>query len=143
MAFKPNYNQRRVERWRAQLQKGEEKQQRREEKAAQRKVARDEAVSAGDDPGNTAVGETAVGDSEVGEIMARKKQPVENGFVLFDVTYEDGTRSSNRKVAVTELDALDADVSARTILETQDRKIAEMSGRPRGPIKAIARTATR
>jgi hypothetical protein len=75
--------------------------------------------------------------------MARKKQPVETGFVLFDVTYEDGTRSSNRKVAVTELDALDADVSARTILETQDRKIAEMSGRPRGPIKAIARTATR
>ena len=30
--------------------------------------------------------------------MARKKQPVVSGFVLFDVIYQDGTRTSNRKV---------------------------------------------
>jgi hypothetical protein len=75
--------------------------------------------------------------------MARKKQPVENGFVLFDVLYEDGTRSSNRKVALAELDAIDPDASARTIIEEQDRKIAEMSGRSRGPIKSIGRSAAR
>ena len=71
--------------------------------------------------------------------MARKKQPVESGFVLYDVTYEDGTRTSNRKVAAAELDALDLEASARTAIEAQDRKIAEMSGRSRGPIKSISR----
>lgn len=132
MPFKPNYNQRRTERRRAQQQKGEEKQQRREQKAAQRKMARAEAPPAKDP-------ETL----ELGDIMARKKQPLENGFALFDVIYEDGTRSSNRKVAVAELDALDPDASARAVIETQDRKIAAMSGRSRGPIKAIARSAAR
>jgi hypothetical protein len=34
--------------------------------------------------------------------MARTKQKVENGFVLFDVLYEDGTRTSNRKVPASE-----------------------------------------
>ena len=29
--------------------------------------------------------------------MARKKQPTDNAFVLFDVLYEDGARTSNRK----------------------------------------------
>jgi hypothetical protein len=75
--------------------------------------------------------------------MARKKQPLESGFVLFDVIYEDGTRSSNRKVATAEIDKLDADASARAIIEAQDRKISEMSGRPRGPIKSISRSAAR
>ncbi len=75
--------------------------------------------------------------------MARKKQPVENGFVLFDVIYQDGTRSSNRKIASAELDVIDADVSARAIIEAQDRKIAEMSGRPRAPIKSVTRSAAR
>jgi hypothetical protein len=74
--------------------------------------------------------------------MARKK-PLESEFVLFDVIYEDGTRSSNRKVAMAELDKFDADASARAILEAQDRRISEMSGRPRGPIKAITRSAAR
>jgi hypothetical protein len=75
--------------------------------------------------------------------MARKKRPLESEFVLFDVIYEDGTRSSNRKVATAELDKLDADASARAIIEAQDRKISEMSGRPRGPIKAITRSVAR
>jgi hypothetical protein len=75
--------------------------------------------------------------------MARKKQPLENAFVLFDVVYEDGTRSSNRKVAAAELDMIDADASARAIIEAQDRKISEVSGRSRGAIKAITRSAGR
>jgi hypothetical protein len=75
--------------------------------------------------------------------MARKKQPIDNGFVMFDVIYEDGTRSSNRKIATAELDIIDPDASARAIIEAQDRKIAEMSGKSRGPIKSIGRSDTR
>ena len=71
--------------------------------------------------------------------MARKK-PTDNLFVLFDVTYQDGSQTSNRKVPSTELLGLDGDGPARAIVEAQDRKIAEMSGRPRGPIKSIARS---
>jgi hypothetical protein len=73
--------------------------------------------------------------------MARKRPSVESEFVLFDVTYEDGTRSSNRRIARAELDALDPDASARAIIEGQDQKIAALSGRSRGPIKAIMRSA--
>jgi hypothetical protein len=72
--------------------------------------------------------------------MARKRQPVSNGFVLFDVVYEDGTRSSNRKVPGAELGGLDGDAPARAHIEAQDRMIAEKSGNPRGPIKSIARS---
>ena len=31
--------------------------------------------------------------------MAKKKQPTQNGFVLFDVIYQDGARSSNRSTS--------------------------------------------
>ena len=71
--------------------------------------------------------------------MAKKQQARPSGFVLFDVLYEDGTQTSNRKVPATELGGLDGDAPARTIVEIQDRKIAEMSGTPRGPIKSISR----
>jgi len=73
--------------------------------------------------------------------MARGKRPVESAFVLFDVIYEDGTRSSNRRIATAEIDQLDADASVRAVIEAQDRKISQMSGRPRGAIKAIKRSA--
>ena len=46
--------------------------------------------------------------------MGRPKQKVQSGFVLFDVCYEDGTRTSNRKVPATELGGLDGDAPART-----------------------------
>jgi hypothetical protein len=71
--------------------------------------------------------------------MARKQQPRPNGFVLFDVVYEDGTQSSNRKVPTTLLGGLDGDSPARTFVEMQDREIAAVSGRPRGRIKLISR----
>jgi hypothetical protein len=70
--------------------------------------------------------------------MARKKiKPVE-GFVLFDVTYADGTRSSRRKVAAADI-AEHGEPYARTIIMNQDRKIAEVSGRDRGAIASITR----
>jgi hypothetical protein len=72
--------------------------------------------------------------------MAKKKQRVANGFVLFDVVYEDGTQSSNRKVPVADLGGLDGDTPARTFIEMQDRKISEMSGMSRGRIKSIVRS---
>jgi len=64
----------------------------------------------------------------------------DNAFVLFDVIYEDGSLSSNRKIAREEVEGLDGDKPARWLIEAQDRKIAELSGRPRGPIKTIVRS---
>jgi hypothetical protein len=69
----------------------------------------------------------------------RKKQP-DGEFVMFDVLYQDGARTSNRKVPSAELGGLDGDEPAKAIIEAQDRKIAELSGRPRGPIKTITRS---
>ncbi len=75
--------------------------------------------------------------------MAKKKQQVANGFVLFDVLYEDGTQTSNRKVPAADLGGLDGDAPARTFIEMQDRKIGEMSGMSRGRIKSIVRSRKR
>lgn len=72
--------------------------------------------------------------------MARKKPVADRGTVLFDVLYEDGTRTSNRKVPGAELGGLDGDEPARAFIEAQDRKIAAMSGNARPPIKAITRS---
>lgn len=71
--------------------------------------------------------------------MARKKA-TDNTYVLFDIIYEDGTLSSNRKIESAELLGQEGDAPARWLIETQDRRIAEMSGNPRGPIKSISRT---
>jgi hypothetical protein len=75
--------------------------------------------------------------------MAKKKQQVANGFVLFDVVYEDGTQTSNRKVPAGDLGGLDGDDPARTFIEMQDGKIGEMSGMARGRIKTIVRSKRR
>ncbi|CAO3427548.1 hypothetical protein [Azospirillum doebereinerae] len=71
---------------------------------------------------------------------SKKKQPADNGYVLYDVFYQDGARTSNRKIPTAELDSPDDEDSIRAFIEAQDRKIAEMSGNPRGPIKSIARS---
>ncbi|HUZ72165.1 MAG TPA: hypothetical protein VMU87_04210 [Stellaceae bacterium] len=73
--------------------------------------------------------------------MARKRKPADPSFVLYDVLYQDGTRSSNRKVLSAELDPFDGEGSVRASIERQDRKIAEASGNPRGPIKSITRSS--
>jgi hypothetical protein len=73
--------------------------------------------------------------------MARKKsKPLENGYALFDVLYEDGTRTSNRRVPRAILGGIDGDEPARTAIEEQDNAIAERSGRPRIQIKKVTRS---
>ena len=69
--------------------------------------------------------------------MSRKKKPMDAEFLVFDVLYEDGTRTSNRKVPSAKVDQFEADASVRAHLESQDRKIAEMSGKERAPIKTV------
>jgi hypothetical protein len=64
-------------------------------------------------------------------------------FILFDVLYEDGMRTSNRKVPGSELGEVDADLLAKTYIEAQDRQIAEISGKPRSPIKSLTRVRRR
>ena len=71
--------------------------------------------------------------------MSRKKPTARAEFVLFNVVYEDGTQTSNRKVPGEQLGGLDGDEPARAFLEAQDREIGERSGRPRSPIKTISR----
>ncbi len=73
--------------------------------------------------------------------MARKKsKPLETGYALFDVFYEDGSRSSNRRVPRTLLGGLDGDQPAHDAIEEQDNAIAEKAGRPPVAIKKIVRS---
>lgn len=75
--------------------------------------------------------------------MARRKsKPVDSGYALFDILYEDGTRSSNRRVPRSILGGLDGDEPARKAIEQQDNAIAEKAGRPRIPIKTMTRSPT-
>ena len=67
---------------------------------------------------------------------------VETGYVLFDVLYEDGSQTSNRRVPRSALLGLDGDEPARAIVEEQDRTIAEKSGRPQLKIKKLTRSRT-
>lgn len=75
--------------------------------------------------------------------MARNKPTPKDTFVMFNVIYEDGTQTSNRKVPSGELGGLEGDAPAQAIIEEQDRKIEEQSGRPRGPIKSVVRASAR
>jgi hypothetical protein len=74
--------------------------------------------------------------------MAKKKPRIDDSVILFDVIYEDGTRSSRRKVAAADLADSDGDDHAKTLIMEQDREIAKMSGNQRGNVKTITRSAT-
>jgi uncharacterized protein YdaU (DUF1376 family) len=69
------------------------------------------------------------------ELSKQKKKPAE--FVLFDVEYEDGSRSSNRRVDRDITESLDKDAAVKAAIEEQDRIIAERARRPPAAIKAI------
>jgi hypothetical protein len=75
--------------------------------------------------------------------MARKKTKGKAAeFMMFNVAYEDGTRTSNRRVANKLLDQSFGDGLqdlARTAIEDQDNEIAQRSGERRAKIKSIAR----
>jgi hypothetical protein len=75
--------------------------------------------------------------------MGRQKPTAQAEFVLFDVVYEDGRITSNRKVPGSVLGGVDGDAAARIMLEAQDREIAERSGRPRSRIKSVTRADQR
>jgi hypothetical protein len=76
--------------------------------------------------------------------MAKKKQLNTSAeFILVNVTYEDGSQRSNRKIASSELSGFDDEAEIRKAIEEQDRKIAELSGQPRAPIKSIERVSGR
>ncbi len=70
--------------------------------------------------------------------MAKKtKAKNESEFLLFNVIYEDGSQSSNRRVPRALVSDHGGDREIRALIEAQDREIAEKSGRPRGPVKKI------
>jgi hypothetical protein len=64
-----------------------------------------------------------------------------DAFVAFDVLYEDGSRSSNRRVPSTALSGMDGDLPAKSVIEGQDREISRASGRERPAIKSVVRSA--
>lgn len=68
------------------------------------------------------------------------KKRILSSFISFDVLYEDGSRSSNRRVPEIELTTLDGDAPAKAIIEAQDREIGLASGRPRPVIQSVFRT---
>lgn len=74
---------------------------------------------------------------------SKPKAKAVSEFVLFDVLYEDGSRSSNRKVPTSELDGANGDEQARHVIEAQDRDIAAISGNPRGRVKSVSRSPAR
>jgi len=74
--------------------------------------------------------------------MARK--PASRAeFTLFDVSYEDGSQRSNRRVPSDVLGSLDGDARARAVIEEQDRLIAERSGTPALAVKGIHRSGSK
>lgn len=64
-------------------------------------------------------------------------------YVLFNVTYEDGSQRSNRRVPLDVLSGLEKDGPARAIIEAQDREVAEKSGKAALVIKALERAGGR
>jgi hypothetical protein len=64
-------------------------------------------------------------------------------FAFFNVTYEDGSQRSNRRVPAELLGGLDGDEPARGFIMEQDREIAEKSGRPPMAIKALDRVGAK
>jgi hypothetical protein len=72
--------------------------------------------------------------------MVKRKIRGSDAFVMFDIVYEDGTRSSRRKIPVERVGGLDGDKAVGALIEEQDRKIAEMSGVRRCAVKSFTRS---
>ncbi len=75
--------------------------------------------------------------------MARKKPKGKSAtFMAFNVTYEDGMVTSNRRVSNELLDQAYGDSLqdlALAAIEAQDNEIAERAGQSRAKIKSITR----
>ena len=81
--------------------------------------------------------------SDGGRVMARKKPKGKSAaFMTFNVTYADGSVTSNRRVSSELLDQSFGDSIqdlARTAIEDQDNEIAQRSGQRHAKITDIAR----
>ncbi len=70
------------------------------------------------------------------------KRRADSSFLLFDVTYADGSQSSRRKIPSAALLESKDEATVKAAIEAQDRDIAVASGRPRGAIRSVARSRT-
>jgi len=73
-------------------------------------------------------------------VAKNKTRATQSNMSLFNVTYEDGTITSNRRVAQDRLDQSFGDSRldlARAAIEDQDAEIARRSNRRRAKIKSI------
>ena len=74
--------------------------------------------------------------------MAMKSKGKGAAFIMFNVMYEDGMVTSNRRISNDLLDQSFGDSLqdlARIAIENQDNDIAQRSGQSRAKIKTIAR----
>lgn len=74
-------------------------------------------------------------------MASRKSKAKTSRFRVFNVTYEDGTLSSNRRVDSDQLDQSFGDALidlARAAIEAQDEAIAQRSNRRPAAIKTVA-----
>jgi hypothetical protein len=71
--------------------------------------------------------------------MAKKKASAKAEFVLFNVLYEDGMVTSNRKVPSECVGSLDGEQPIWDHIQEQDREIQQRSGKSRPQIKSITR----
>ena len=72
--------------------------------------------------------------------MAMKSKGKGAAFIMFNVMYEDGLVTSNRRISNDLLDQSFGDSLqdlARIAIETQDNEIAQRSGQSRAKIKTI------
>ncbi len=63
--------------------------------------------------------------------------------MLFNVTYEDGSQRSNRRVPAEVLGGFDSDEAAKAVIEEQDREISAKSGMAPLAIKSVRRADAR
>jgi hypothetical protein len=70
-----------------------------------------------------------------------KSKALDTEFTMFDVVYEDGSRTSNRRVPTSLLGGLDGDEPARDAIAEQDQIISEKSGKPSLAIATLVRSA--
>lgn len=76
--------------------------------------------------------------------MAKKPGTNPKGeFAFFNVFYEDDSQRSNRRVPVELLGGLDDDEAVREFILSQDREIAEKSGKAPLEIKSIVRVGAK
>lgn len=74
--------------------------------------------------------------------MARKAKAKGAAFMMFNVTYEDGMVTSNRRISSEQLDVSFGDDLmdlVRTAIEAQDNEIASRSNQRRAKIKSIVK----